>query len=191
MEKVQAIEQAAIALLRDGKEQAKTIITKEYPFCRLSSEERKYTEKQKLAQFIRDGFIDRYSGGKLLNPGILKVLSFYCPEEFPYHPHWKMEECHSAYWEFVPTVDHIVPVALGGADTEENWASTSMLHNSIKSNWTLEQLQWHLYDAGDFEAWDGLTHLFLQLVEQEEALLTDSYIRKWYRLSKAAVAKRG
>ena len=29
------------------------------------------------------------------------------------HAHWKMEECHNAYWEFVPTVDHIYPVALG------------------------------------------------------------------------------
>ena len=52
-----------------------------------------------------------------MNPGILKVLSYYMPEIFPYHAHWKMEECHNAYWEFVPTVDHIYPVALGGADS--------------------------------------------------------------------------
>ena len=41
--------------------------------------------------------------------------------------------------------------ALGGADSEENWATTSMLHNSIKNNWTLEQLNWKLYDAGNYE----------------------------------------
>ncbi len=136
-----------------------------------------------MEQFIRDGFIDRYSGKKLVNPGILKVLSHYMPETFPYHSHWKMEECHNAYWEFVPTVDHIYPVALGGADSMENWATTSMLHNSIKSSWTLEQLEWKLYDAGDYSQYDGLTELFIKLVRADEELLKDTYIKRWYKLS--------
>ena len=79
--------------------------------------------------------------------------------------------------------DHIYPVALGGADSEENWATTSMLHNSIKNNWTLEQLNWKLYDAGNYEEWDGLTGLFIELVNADTTLLEDSYIKKWYRLS--------
>lgn len=83
-----------------------------------------------MQQFKKDGFIDRYSGDKLVNPGFLKVLSHYMPEEFPYHSHWKMEACHNAYWEFVPTVDHIYPVALGGADSEENWATISIYPNT-------------------------------------------------------------
>ena len=83
-----------------------------------------------------------------------------------------MEECHNAYLEFIPTVDHIYPVALGGADSAENWATTSMLHNSIKNNWTLEQLNW-----------DGLTTLFVELVNADKTLLEDTYIKKWYRLS--------
>ena len=111
------------------------------------------------------------------------------PETFPYHAHWKMEECHNAYWEFVPTVDHIYPVALGGADSMDNWATTSMLHNSIKSNWTLEQLNWKLYDAGDFDKYDGLTGLFIKLVETDNELLNDSYIKRWYRLSVAVASK--
>lgn len=36
-----------------------------------------------------------------------------------------MGECHNAYWEFVPTIDHIVPVALGGEDNTDNYATTS------------------------------------------------------------------
>lgn len=184
MEKVQAIESAAKAILGSNLEIAKEIINTDYPFNKLISTERKYTDKQKMAQFIRDGFIDRYSGQKLLNPGILKVLSYYMPEEFPYHAHWKMEECHNAYWEFVPTLDHIYPVALGGADDETNWATTSMLHNSIKNNWTLEQLQWKLYPAGDYKDWDGLTKLFLQIVESDTELLKDAYVKRWYKISK-------
>ena len=91
MEKVQAVESAAKAILGSNLEIAKEIINTDYPFNKLVSTERKYTDKQKMIQFVRDGFIDRYSGQKLLNPGILKVLSYYMPEEFPYHAHWKME----------------------------------------------------------------------------------------------------
>jgi 5-methylcytosine-specific restriction endonuclease McrA len=183
MEKVRALEKAAQEILNGEIESAREVIKTEYPFKKLSSAGRNYTDKQKMEQFRRDGFIDRYSGQKLLNPGLLKVLSYYMPDVFPYHAHWKMEECHNAYWEFVPTVDHIYPVALGGADSEENWATTSMLHNSIKNNWTLEQLQWELYEAGNYEEWDGLTGLFVKLVEAAPVLIEDAYIKRWYKLS--------
>lgn len=88
--------------------------------------------------------------GKYLLSGELNNAKIMINEQFPckhleatgrtYTDKQKMQECHNAYWEFVPTVDHIYPVALGGADSEENWATTSMLHNSIKNNGTLEQL---------------------------------------------------
>lgn len=183
MEKIDVIVQVANRLLQHDILEAQNVIEKEYPFHRIRSQGRNYSDKEKMEQFIRDGFIDRYSREKLVNPGILKVLSHYIPEAFPYHAHWKMEECHNAYWEFVPTVDHIYPVALGGADAKENWATTSMLHNSIKSNWTLEQLNWKLYDAGDYKQYDGLTELFVKLVEADSELLKDTYIKRWYRLS--------
>jgi hypothetical protein len=183
VDKIEALEVSARKLLNKEKEAAAKIIREEYPFQILEASKRTYTDKQKMQQFKKDGFIDRYSGQKLVNPGILKVLSYYLPEDFPYHPHWKMEACHNAYWEFVPTVDHIYPVALGGVDSEENWATTSMLHNSIKSNWTLAQLQWRLYDPGNYEEWDGLTELFIELVEKNVELLKDSYIERWYKIS--------
>lgn len=92
-------------------------------------------------------------------------------------------------WEFIPTVDHIYPVALGGVDSKENWATTSMLHNSIKSNWTLNQLNWKLYDAGKYSDYDGLTELFIKLVEADNELMKDAYIKKWYKLSKKVLTK--
>ncbi|MDE5801801.1 MAG: HNH endonuclease [Lachnospiraceae bacterium] len=184
MNKVEVLKEAAQEILNGKMENAKELMQAEYPFKKLINTGRNYTDKQKMEQFKRDGFIDRYSGQKLLNPGLLKVLSYYMPDVFPYHAHWKMEECHNAYWEFVPTVDHIYPVALGGADSEENRVTTSMLHNSIKSNWTLEQLRWELKEAGNYEEWDGLTTLFVELVEADSSLLEDAYIKKWYHLSK-------
>mgnify|MGYP006891722181 FL=1 len=58
-----------------------------------------------------------------------------------------------------------------------------MLHNSIKSNWTLEQLNWKLYEPGKLEDYDGLTSLFIQLVNANKDMLKDNYIKKWYKLS--------
>ena len=181
--KGEVLKRVAINLLGQSKSEAIKILQNEYPFVYLEREKRTYTDMQKIKQFIKDGFIDRYSGQRLVNPGLLKVISYYLPEVFPYHPHWKMDKCHNAYWELIPTVDHIHPIALGGADSEENYATTSMLHNSIKNNWTLEQLQWTLYPAGDYTEWDGLTNLFIKLVEQDKELLKDNYIKRWYVLS--------
>ncbi len=93
------------------------------------------------------------------------------------------EECHSAYWELVPTIDHIIPIAIGGEDNLSNYATTSMLHNSVKSNWTLEQLNWKLYPAGDINEYDGLTDLFVKLTENDLELFDDPYIKRWYKLS--------
>ena len=86
------------SLLLEGNETAsKAVLQQEYPHTQAEIEKRAYTMAQKMNQFISDGFIDRYSGQKLLNPGILKILSHYFPEDFPYHPHWKMTNTHIAY----------------------------------------------------------------------------------------------
>lgn len=61
--------------------------------------------------------------------------------------------------------------------------SSGCRKNVCCCNWTLEQLNWKLYDAGNYEEWDGLTALFIELVNADKTLLEDSYIKKWYRLS--------
>ena len=158
MDKVEILEDVSKYILINNINGAKRIIETHYPFKKPIVKIRKYTDKEKMKQFVKDGFIDRYSGQKLVNPGLLKVLSYYMPDVFP--------------------------IALGGSDDKENWTTTSMLHNSIKSNWTLKQLNWKLYESGDFKVYDGLTSLFVQLVEVDETLLNDSYIYRWYHLSK-------
>ena len=174
-------------LLDDNEASAKEIIHQEYPHTQVEIDKRTYTMAQKMNQFLRDGFIDRYSGQKLLNPGILKIISHYFPDDFPYHPHWKMTETHIAYWELTPTIDHIYPIAKGGEDDESNWVTTSMKNNSIKSNYTLDELQWKLYPRGEIVEWDGLTSVFLKLVEKDKELLEDHYIRSWYNVSKTCL----
>lgn len=181
----------AAMLLAGNKAAAKTIICQEYPHTYYEIEKRSYTMAQKMNQFISDGFIDRYTGEKLLNPGILKILSNYFPNEFPYQPHWKMTDTHIAYWELVPTLDHIYPIAKGGHDDESNWVTTSMKNNSMKSNYTIDEIHWTLYPKGDISEWDGLTGVFLELVNNDKELLKDSYIKTWYRASKNAFLQHG
>ena len=86
-----------------------------------------------------------------------------------------------AYWELFPTVDHVIPIARGGADDDSNWVTTSMLRNNAKSNWTLEELGWDLVPPGDFKQWDGLLGWFLEFIEQDQSHLLDGYIRTWHR----------
>ena len=179
-EKLEIIKQAGELLLQNSKDAALNLINNNYRFTYQSVEKRNYSG-QRMKIFARDGFIDRYSGKPLVNPGMLKILSVYYPEDFPYQAHWKMTETHIAYWEYVPTIDHIEPIAAGGADDEHNWVSTSMLNNAIKSNWTLKQLGWELYEPGALNEWDGLSHLFVQLVNHDEKLLEDTYIKTWYK----------
>ena len=95
--KIITIEKAAKEILDGNTENACNILQKEYPFEKFEIFHRTYTLRQKMKQFKEDGFIDRYTGDRLINPGILKVFSNYFPKEFPYHPHGKMTEGHIAY----------------------------------------------------------------------------------------------
>jgi hypothetical protein len=160
--------------------QASRFIASHYPFIPQVNSGRNYTPRVMTGIFLRDGFIDRYRGIKLVFPPVLRLLSHYLPNEFPYHKHGKMSEGHIAYWELFPTIDHIVPVARGGTDSDENWVCCSMLTNSIKSNWTLEQMQWKLLPKGDIAEWDGMLNWFIRQVELEPNLLNIPYIKRWY-----------
>ncbi|MFD7044571.1 HNH endonuclease [Rhodococcus jostii] len=142
---------------------------------------RKYTDRQCLRTFYRDGFLDRYSGAKLVHPGALRALSVIVPEEFPAHPNWAMSQSHFAFWELFPTIDHLLPVARGGADDESNWMSTSMLRNSAKAHWTLGELGWKLSPPGDYRKWDGLAGWFIEYLHAHPELTTDKYLARWFR----------
>jgi 5-methylcytosine-specific restriction endonuclease McrA len=179
----------AFQALRQGDAQAaRDVLRVDYPFLPISPQGRRYTELQSLQVFTRDGFIDRYSGQRLVFPGIFRLLSRLLPQEFPYHLNWKMAETHFAYWELFPTIDHVLPVARGGPDNEKNWVTTSMLRNTAKASWTIEELGWSVHPAGSLAEWDGLMAHFVDFVDSERSVLDDDYLRRWYS---AAVPKRG
>jgi HNH endonuclease len=151
-----------------------------YPLKKREYTKRSYTKAQMLNIFMRDGFVDRYSGKKLVFPPVLRVLSLFYPKEFPYHPNWKTNECHQAYWDLLPTIDHIVPIAKGGNNTKENLVSTCMMRNSIKANFTLEELGWELHPPGNLEVWNGQLTWFMDVIIIHPEFLEVPYIKEWF-----------
>ena len=161
------------------------------PFEPFERAKRKYTDTQSVSVFLRDGFIDRYSGQRLVFPGTLRLLSLLLPEEIPYQKNWKTTECHMLFWLLFPTVDHIEPVARGGLDIEDNWVCTSMFRNAAKSVWTLEELGWQLQPPGSLGDWDGMLDWFMKYVSDEPSLLEEKYLRRWHRAAEQALADIG
>ncbi len=186
---LRALSDAALKICEGNAAEAKSIITKGYPFKPIAKEKRSYSDLQQMEQFFRDGFVDRYFGTRLINPGMLRVFSELYPDAFPYQAHWKTDECHMAYWDYQPTIDHIVPIAQGGSNDPSNWATTSMKGNLAKRNFTLEQLHWHLHPAGNVAEWDGLSKDFICIVDQDTDLLKINAISRWYKATKEVLPR--
>jgi len=180
MEAYQVIAQVCAHVTQTNMDAAAELLKQEYPFEPITKSSRQYTPKQMTKIFIRDGFIDRYRGNKLIFPPTLRILSHYFHNEFPYHKNGKMSEGHIAYWELFPTIDHVEPVARGGKDTQENWVCCSMLTNSIKANWRLADIGWQLLPCGDFASWDGMLHWYLDQYKKMPHLASQPYFKTWY-----------
>jgi hypothetical protein len=175
-------------VVEENRAEARRLVRENYPCTKFVRSRRIYTATQCTKVFIRDGFIDCYSGGRLVFPGTLRLLSLLLPEEFPFHPNWKMDSTHPAFWVLFPTIDHVVPVARGGIDTEENWVTTSQLRNSAKANWTLEELSWKLVPPGNIQEWDGLTRWFVNFIEGRHHVRGNNYLRTWLRAATVCLA---
>jgi 5-methylcytosine-specific restriction endonuclease McrA len=187
-EKGQIIKEICSALSAGNETSAKEIARRDYPFQYQNRSKRKITDFDRTRIFIRDGFIDRYSGQQLIYPGTIMLLAHIMPDVFPYHANWKMSVSHIMFWELWPTIDHVYPIARGGSDDESNWVCTSMIKNSAKSTWTLEELGWQMLPPGDFDKWDGLIHWFVEFVSINQEVLTNKYVSGWYKTAKRCLA---
>lgn len=168
-------------MIIDGRiSDARKHILSEYPHQYIEYEARSMPVEEKLKIYIRDGFIDRYSGSKLLFPGVLRIISQELGEVFPFHVNWKMSDCHIAYWKMMPTCDHILPIARGGKDIPENIVTTSQIMNSAKSNFLLEEIGFTLHEPGDIKEWDGMISWHKQYVYMNPLIFQNNYIRKWH-----------
>ena len=180
-----AINEVCQALSIGDIEKGREIIQKKYPHKKPLKARKSFTPKEQLKIFLRDGFIDRYSGNKLIFPGVLCILSHLLPDVFPYQTNWKTDECHQAWWNLFPSIDHIVPLAFGGTNDEGNLVCTSMKRNLAKSTSTLEEIGWKIYPAGNLNDWDGLFYWFMNYVEKNPELLQNNDIKKWYKVGQS------
>jgi hypothetical protein len=167
---------------------AAAILERDYPFAPEMVTKRRFRPTEYLQVFIRDGFIDRYTGDRLIFPPVLRAVSFALQEHFPYHPNWKTQVTHPAYWEVSATIDHLIPVTCGGADEASNWVTTSMARNSAKMNWTLAELGWQLHPPGDVREWDGMLQWFVQYADMRPEIIADNGMRSWLQAGKLALS---
>lgn len=179
MDKALLIKNICGLLVDDKRQDCIDFANEYYPFVNNLPQKRQYSKYQMCKIFLRDGFIDRYSGEKLLFPGLIKILTIEFPDIFKYHRNWKMSDTHMIYWDLCPTIDHLIPVTRGGQDHDSNWITTSMIRNSAKSNWTLEEIGWKLHDKGKLDNWDGLVNYFVDLTNKNHNYGQDKYINGW------------
>lgn len=184
MEKSDVVAAVCNSLSDGTTDNAVAILREHYRFAPEEITKRRYGAVESTRVFLRDGFIDRYSGKRLIFPPVFRVLSAVLPADFPYHPNWKTNFTHPAYWAVAATIDHLVPVTRGGTDEESNLITTSMAHNFAKMNWTLKELGWTLRPPGDLRTWDGLVHWFVEYVTSHPETAASSSVNQWLRAAR-------
>ena len=168
-------------------------LTSRYPLEPVEKIARQYSVPKSMDLFMRDGFIDRYTGNRLINPGVLRLLHVVLGDDFPWHPNGKFSETHIAFWDLFPTVDHFLPVSRGGDDDKSNLVTASMLSNQAKAHWSVEDLGWELHPAGAVEEWDGLSRWLVEYLAAPSTVLEEAvephrgYIGRWLRVTRAAL----
>ena len=160
---------------------AKDLAASHFPWERTLTKRKGISPVRALGVFVRDRFIDRYSGSKLLFPGALLAVGVLLPDQFPTHPNWKAGESHHVFWELWPVIDHVHPVTRGGAHDEANFVTTSTNNNNAKGNALLSELEWQLLpQPGPEETWDGLVSWYRRIVDLRGDLLFNSQIKTWH-----------
>jgi 5-methylcytosine-specific restriction endonuclease McrA len=177
------------AVSQGEAEAATGILEASYPYAPGAVTKRRVRPVDWIRVFVRDGFIDRYDGARLVFPPVLRMVSHALPARFPYHPHWRTPSTHPAYWEVSATIDHVIPVTRGGTDEASNWVTTSMAHNSAKMNWTLGELGWQLQKRGDVREWDGLLAWCVEYSAQHPDAIVDRALRRWLHAGSLVWAK--
>jgi hypothetical protein len=180
VDKAAVLTDVCAALSDNQPEEAGAILQERYPFVPLMKVGRRYSVRQMHSVFVRDGFTDRYSDMRLICPATLRLISKRLPYQFPFQTHWRTDTCHFAFYELAPTIDHILPVSRGGTNDESNLATTSMLRNSAKANFTLDELGWSLHHPRGMNGWNGLLSWFIDQANADDTVLNDPYLRQWF-----------
>lgn len=114
--------------------------------------------------FVRDRFVDGYSGERLVFPGAMLLVSHLLSEVFPYRVNWPPYTCHQIYYKLFATIDHIYPKSRGGG-AGSNFLTVSMDMNTMKGSHTPEEVGLKIIPIESREGWDGLLHWFVDYMD--------------------------
>lgn len=157
-----------------------------WPFAPGDAAAREYAELDALNVWLRDGFIDRYDGTRLVFPGTLLVLSRMLPAEFPDSPDGNVSEMHPAYTQLLPSLDHVRPLEGMGTEDAANAVTISRQSREARAHRTPAEPGWTLSPGGSLPDWDGLTGWFRDTLARQPELLSDPAIGKWAKLLQRA-----
>lgn len=111
--------------------------------------------------YERDRYQCRYCGAKTILTAVMRLLARLFPDEFPMHPNWKADQTHPAFVFRSATLDHVVPIAGGGAPvSEDNLVTACWGCNRRKGDLTLDEIGWELRSEPPDPDWHGLTELY-------------------------------
>lgn len=168
-----------------GPDRGAALLGEVWPHAVTPRTGRTITARQRLKIFKADGFRCRYTGDILLFPGYLRALSALWPDAFPYHRNGKSEVTHIAYWSHLASLEHVEPLATGGAEADDNWITTSMARNMVRSRFSLAALGWTVQPRAPLPDWDGGLGEMLDLLQAYPHLLDDekhgTALRQWQR----------
>lgn len=160
----QELEQVILALLSDRSEEAAALLAP-IAYARRQVAVRSEPSESVIASiYKRDRFHCRYCGCKVIPTQIMRLISSFFPDAFPYHPGWKGGETHPAFASRSPTLDHVVPWSQGGSNDLENLVCACWVCNQVKGDLSLAQLGWRLRPIPE-TGWDGLTSHYRRLWE--------------------------
>jgi hypothetical protein len=175
----------ALAILKDYRVEkwVRRSRTRAEPAAKAVHDDEQRSRALDVRAFIRDGFLDRYTGKRLVFPGTLRLISVRLGSAFPYHPNWKFDVGHYAYWELFPTIDHRRPRKQGGTHQLDSLLTTSMLANASKGD-SLSGWEPLPIAAG----WDGLMNWFLDQETPGEATKAErAALREWRKAAQDAL----
>jgi 5-methylcytosine-specific restriction endonuclease McrA len=115
--------------------------------------------------YQRDRFECRYCGCRVIPTQVMRLLSHFFPDSFPYHRNWKAGQTHPAVASRSATLDHVRPWTAGGTNETNNLVCACWICNRVKGELTLEQLGWPLRPVPLNSEWDGLTRFYRPLWE--------------------------
>lgn len=170
---------------------ARRTASERLPFTPRRRDKHHISDRDKLRVYLKDGFIDRYTGLQVWHPCALRLFAEFMPDLLPYHKNGRLDQCHILHWDLSPAVDHIVPITRGGAHDPENWITTSWGKNTIKSNMSLDELGWTIHPRGDLKEWDGGTGWLLGAIEHRGDLRLKTPFGKWHRDTLAVLSEIG